>query len=109
VTATPASKPPAGRSLAVCLGSVANFTCNRTPRSTCHARRCRPRLAAFEAQLRAAGKLRRVCAGVQTNNPGAVRFWLHQGYAIVGGPELMPDGTTVYHVCKELAGDAVAA
>ncbi len=45
---------------------------------------------------------RSICAGVQVNNPAAVRFWQKMGYRIVGGPEAMPDQTTVYHLRKDL-------
>ena len=44
--------------------------------------------------------------GVQVNNPGGLRFWRRLGYQITGGPERMPDTTTVYHLKKERgAGD----
>lgn len=35
---------------------------------------------------------------VQINNPQALRFWQRLGYQIVSGPELRPDGTTVYQL-----------
>jgi GNAT superfamily N-acetyltransferase len=50
------------------------------------------------AQLRAAGT-RRLAAGVQVNNPKAVRFWQRMGLRIVSEPELLLDGTT----CVQLA------
>jgi predicted HD superfamily hydrolase involved in NAD metabolism len=44
-----------------------------------------------------------ILSGVQVNNPAAIRFWQRNGYQITGGPELLPDATTVYHLRKELA------
>lgn len=44
----------------------------------------------------------RLRAGVQVNNPGAVRFWQRMGFAIVSGAELHPDGTTCYQLEKDL-------
>src|SRR5690606_32680153 len=37
-----------------------------------------------------------ILSGVQVNNSAAIRFWQRNGYQITGGPELMPDTTTVY-------------
>ena len=37
-----------------------------------------------------------ILAGVQVNNPQAVRFWQRKGYRIVSGPEQQPDGTTAF-------------
>lgn len=42
-----------------------------------------------------------ILSGVQANNPAAVRFWQRNGYRIVGGPELLPDQTTVFHLRKD--------
>ena len=41
-------------------------------------------------------------AGVQVNNPQAIRFWQRNGYQIVSGPKLMPDQTTVFDLRKDL-------
>ena len=41
-------------------------------------------------------------AGVQVNNPGAVRFWQRMGFTIVSGAELQPDGTVCYQLKKDL-------
>lgn len=41
-----------------------------------------------------------IAAEVQVNNPRALRFWERMGYRAVGGPELEPDGTTVYHLLR---------
>ncbi len=43
-----------------------------------------------------------ILSGVQVNNPAGMQFWAKNGYRIVGGPELMPDQTTVYHLRKEI-------
>lgn len=55
-----------------------------------------------EALIRSNPEIRRIRSGVQVNDPRAVRFWLRRGYHVCGGPELMPDGTTVWHLAKEL-------
>jgi ribosomal protein S18 acetylase RimI-like enzyme len=44
-------------------------------------------------------------AGVQVNNSPAIAFWEKQGYSIIGGPELMPDQTIVFHLEKKIARD----
>ena len=41
-------------------------------------------------------------AGVQVNNPGAVRFWTRHGFRIVSEPKLLPDGTTCVDLLKEI-------
>lgn len=46
-----------------------------------------------------------ILSAVQVNNPAAIRFWTGQGYRIAGGPELQPDGTTVYALRKERVPD----
>jgi ribosomal protein S18 acetylase RimI-like enzyme len=57
---------------------------------------------AVEAHIRRDPGIRRILAGVQVNNPAAIRFWQRNGYRIVSGPELMPDQTTVYHLRKDV-------
>lgn len=57
---------------------------------------------AVEHQIREDPQVTKVLAGVQVNNPDALRFWLRRGYQVTGGPELMPDQTTVYHLRKNL-------
>ena len=42
-----------------------------------------------------------ILSAVQVNNPDALRFWKKNGYQIVGGPELRPDSTTVFHLRKD--------
>jgi ribosomal protein S18 acetylase RimI-like enzyme len=56
---------------------------------------------AFEEQVRKDEQVRAILAGVQVNNPQAVRFWQRQGYLIVSGPKLF-DQTMVYDLRKEL-------
>jgi ribosomal protein S18 acetylase RimI-like enzyme len=55
-----------------------------------------------ENEIRKESKVTKIMAGVQVNNPNALRFWQRQGYQITGGPARMPDQTTVYHLCKDL-------
>ena len=43
-----------------------------------------------------------ILSGVQTNNTSAIAFWTTMGYRIAGGPELMPDKTTVYRLQKNV-------
>ncbi len=62
-------------------------------------------LRAVEAEIGRPPQVTAILAGVQVNNPAAIRFWDRMGYKIVGGPELQPDGTTVWYLRKEL-GDA---
>jgi ribosomal protein S18 acetylase RimI-like enzyme len=57
---------------------------------------------AVEAHIRRDPGVRYILAGVQVNNPAAVRFWQRNGYCITGGPELLPDQTTVYHLRKDV-------
>ena len=47
-----------------------------------------------------------ILSAVQVNNPQAVRFWQKNGYRIVGGPELQPDGTTTFRLRKSASGGA---
>jgi ribosomal protein S18 acetylase RimI-like enzyme len=41
-------------------------------------------------------------AGVQVNNPGAIRFWTGHGFKITSEPRLMEDGTTAMELEKNL-------
>lgn len=59
-------------------------------------------VCAMENEIRRDATVTAIRAGVQVNNPGAMRFWDRMGYRIVGGPELMPDTTICYHLLKEL-------
>ena len=57
--------------------------------------------AAVEAEIRR-GPARKICAGVQVNNPDAIRFWQRMGYVIVSDPENQADGTTTYALEKRM-------
>ena len=57
---------------------------------------------AVEAEIRSAAPVRAICAGVQANNTGAVRFWQRRGYRIVSEAKLMPDGTVAYDLRKDI-------
>jgi RimJ/RimL family protein N-acetyltransferase len=56
-----------------------------------------------EAAVRQDGTVRAIKAGVQVNNPGAIRFWQRMGYRITGGPTLEPDQTICYALRKDFA------
>jgi GNAT superfamily N-acetyltransferase len=56
---------------------------------------------AVESVVRRDGAVRAILAGVQVNNPGAIRFWARMGYRITGGPTLQPDQTTCYDLRKD--------
>lgn len=47
-------------------------------------------------------QVRDIHAGVQVNNPLAIRFWLRMGYEIVSGAEKQDDGTVAYHLKKHI-------
>jgi GNAT superfamily N-acetyltransferase len=55
----------------------------------------------IEKEILRYSHITRILSGVQVNNPDALLFWQKNGYIIVGGPELLPDKTTVFHLCKE--------
>lgn len=57
---------------------------------------------AVEAEIKRDPQVTAILAGVQVNNPQAVKFWQKHGYRIVSGPKLMPDQTTVFDLHKEL-------
>ncbi len=59
-------------------------------------------LAALEQRLMAGG-VRLLRAGVQANNPAAIRFWVGHGFVLTSGPKDLPDGTTCYDMEKQLA------
>ena len=56
---------------------------------------------ASEEEVRKDEGVKTILAGVQVNNPKAVRFWQRQGYRIVSGPKLF-DQTMVYDLRKDL-------
>ena len=56
----------------------------------------------LEAELRRAGATR-LRAGVQANNPGAIRFWQRMGFAITSEAEPQADRTVCYRLEKPLS------
>ena len=56
---------------------------------------------AVEHEIRKDAQVTTILAGVQVNNPQAVRFWQRNGYRIVSGPELMPDQTMAFGLRKD--------
>lgn len=58
---------------------------------------------ALEAEIRKDPRVSVLLAGVQANNPQAIKFWQRMGFRITGGPHQMPDQTTCYDLRKELA------
>lgn len=56
-----------------------------------------------ENTIRADGRAKVVHAGVQANNPGAIRFWQRMGFQIVSEARDMGDGTTAYALEKRLS------
>jgi RimJ/RimL family protein N-acetyltransferase len=59
-------------------------------------------LQQVEQRVRQNSGVTRIEAGVQSNNPNALRFWERNGFETVSGPSLQPDGTTTYHLRKAL-------
>ena len=57
---------------------------------------------ALEEEIRRDGRASAIRSGVQVSNPAAIRFWLRMGFAILSGPEDLPDGTRVYQLRKQL-------
>jgi ribosomal protein S18 acetylase RimI-like enzyme len=57
---------------------------------------------ALEGEIARDARVTHILSGVMVNNPAAVRFWQTNGYGIVGDSELMADGTTVWHLQKDL-------
>jgi ribosomal protein S18 acetylase RimI-like enzyme len=51
------------------------------------------------------GQVNRIQAGVQVNNPAAIRFWQCMGFRITGPAQTFPDTTTAYPL--EWAGPQV--
>ena len=56
-----------------------------------------------EAAIRQDGTVKTIRAGVQVNNPGAIRFWQRMGYRITSGPTLEHDQTICYALRKDFA------
>ena len=57
---------------------------------------------ALESETRKDPSVRTISAGVQANNPQAIKFWQRNGYRIVSGPQRMPDQTIAYGLRKDL-------
>ena len=57
---------------------------------------------AVENEIRKNSSIKVILAGVQVNNPQAVRFWQRYGYRIVSEPKLMLDQTTAFDLRKDL-------
>ena len=55
----------------------------------------------IEKEILADAKITTIMAGVQVNNPRALKFWRNNGYRVTSGPEQMLDGTVVFHLCKD--------
>ena len=55
-----------------------------------------------EQEIRKDPRITTIDSGVQVNNPAAIRFWQRMGYHIIGGPDALPDHTTVFHLRKRL-------
>jgi len=56
----------------------------------------------LEADLVQRCRVRVIEAGVQANNPGAIRFWQRQGFVITGEAALLPDTTIAFPLRKVL-------
>jgi ribosomal protein S18 acetylase RimI-like enzyme len=57
---------------------------------------------AVEDQIRTDGRAHSLEAGVQVNNPGAIRFWQRMGFQIISGAEPLQDGTVAYRLWKSI-------
>jgi RimJ/RimL family protein N-acetyltransferase len=58
---------------------------------------------AVEQHIRQGGRIQSIHAGVQVNNPQAIRFWQQMGYQIVSGPETQPDQTVAFRLLKHFS------
>jgi len=63
-------------------------------------------VSAVEAEIRKSGQVQSIEAGVQVNNPGAIRFWQRMGYRIVSEAKLHADGTTAFDLRKDWGGQS---
>jgi ribosomal protein S18 acetylase RimI-like enzyme len=55
-----------------------------------------------ETQVASQPDITSILAGVQINNPAAIRFWERMGYTKIRGPEVLPDTTAVFTFRKGL-------
>jgi ribosomal protein S18 acetylase RimI-like enzyme len=62
-------------------------------------------VSAVEEVMRREGNVKAVHAGVQVNNPDAIRFWQCMGYRIVSEPIQYPDQTCAFNLYKPLAAE----
>ena len=44
-----------------------------------------------------------LAAGVQVNNPAAIRFWQRLGFRIISPAEPLPDGTVAYRLKRQIS------
>jgi ribosomal protein S18 acetylase RimI-like enzyme len=56
----------------------------------------------IENEIRKNPLVTTIRAGVQVNNPHAVKFWQQNGFRIVSEPTLMPDQTIVFELQKDV-------
>jgi ribosomal protein S18 acetylase RimI-like enzyme len=57
---------------------------------------------AVEDEIRKDTQVMVILAGVQVNNPQAIRFWQRNGYRIVSEPKLHPDQTIAFDLRKDI-------
>ena len=55
-----------------------------------------------EAEICRDDQIDRIAAGVQVNNPAAIRFWQRMGYETVSGPKQHADSTVAYDLRKRI-------
>jgi ribosomal protein S18 acetylase RimI-like enzyme len=58
-------------------------------------------VAAIEGEIRNDARVTTILAGVQVNNPQAIRFWQRNGYRIVSKPKRYPDQTIAVDLRKD--------
>ena len=58
---------------------------------------------AVEAEITKDRRISAIDAGVQVNNPKAIRFWQRMGYQIISEPRTMPDGTVCFQLLKKIS------
>ncbi len=57
----------------------------------------------LEKHLKTHYSTRRIEAGVQVNNLGAIRFWARNGFRLDDRPKALADGTVCFDMAKEIA------
>lgn len=55
-----------------------------------------------EAHIKQDAAITHIQSAVQVNNPRGITFWERMGYRIVSEPQLQPDTTITYLLCKKL-------